>query len=321
MSDLDEAGRALLALADDAHDPTDLDRARVRAALGRRLGAAAGLGFGTVAGVAATAKAAAGAGGVASAGGAGAAVAGGTLTAKLVGVALVVTTTVGFGAGVKFARRSADAPAAAKSSDVSAHRKVAAAPGAVAPVVAPPTLPAPVHEQSTIEELPPAPRHEARLHSAPPRHALPPIEAPPMEAPPAPTTPPPAIETPATIEARDGTGAVARRPPAAPAAASDPACAPAPASQSGVAGEARLVTDGVRALRSGRSACALSLFDTHARVFPEGVLAEERDAERALALAALGQTAAARIAAAAFLRRYPASPLGARLRHLADAAR
>jgi len=300
MSDLDEAGRTLIALADDAHDPTDIDRARVRAALARRLGAAAGLGFGTVAG--------------------------GALTAKLVGVALVVTTAVGFGAGVKFARRSPDAPAAAKSSEVHAHRKVPAAPVVAAPPAAPvavaleppaPLAPAPVREQSTIEEVSPAKpivrpavRHEARRN-----------EAPPIEAPPAPTTPPPAIETPAPIEAGDVTGAVARRPSAPPTAAGDPACAPAPASQSGVAGEARLVTEGVRALRSGRSACALSLLDTHARAFREGVLAEERDAERALALAALGRTAEARIAAAAFLRRYPASLLGARLHRLADAAR
>jgi len=61
--------------------------------------------------------------------------------------------------------------------------------------------------------------------------------------------------------------------------------------------------------------------------YPEGVLAEEREAERALALADLGRTAEARLAAAAFLRKYPASPLGVRLRHripgidIADASR
>ena len=55
MSDLDEAGRAMIALAGDAHDPTDADRARVRAALAGRLGAAAGLGLGTVAVLGATA--------------------------------------------------------------------------------------------------------------------------------------------------------------------------------------------------------------------------------------------------------------------------
>jgi hypothetical protein len=302
MSDLDEAGRALIALADDAHDPTDMDRARVRAALARRLGAAAGLGLGAVAGVGATAKAAAGAGTVASAGGATTAVAGSALAMKLMGI-VAITTAVGVGAGIKIGRRSVEPGAAAKISEV--HTRRIAAP---LPAPAPPPLPAPAlapaREQSTIEEVPPArpivqpaPRHETRRNEASP------IKAPPDEAPPAATTPPPAVET-----------------PAATTAASDP-CAPAQTSQSGVAGEARLVTDGVRARRSGRSACALSLLDAHARVFPDGVLAEERDAERALALAALGRTAEARTAATAFLRKYPASPLGARLRHLADASR
>ena len=339
MSDLDEAGRALIALADDAHDPTDMDRARVRAALARRLGAAAGLGLGAVAGVGATAKAAAGAGTVASAGGATTAVAGSALAMKLMGI-VAITTAVGVGAGIKIGRRSVEPGAAAKISEV--HTRRIAAP---LPAPAPPPLPAlalaPAREQSTIacgagelcsprnvaggfgrgqgggphpsppisiEEVPPAkpivqpaPRHEPRRNEASPIKA-PPHEAP-SEAPPAATTPPPALET-----------------PAATTAASDP-CAPAQTSQSGVAGEARLVTDGVRARRSGRSACALSLLDTHARAFPEGVLAEERDAERALALAALGRTAEARTAATAFLRKYPASLLGARLRHLADASR
>jgi len=302
MSDLDEAGRALIALADDAHDPTDMDRARVRAALARRLGAAAGLGLGAVAGVGATAKAAAGASTVASAGGATTAVAGSALAMKLMGI-VAITTAVGVGAGIKIGRRSVEPGAAAKISEV--HTRRIAAP---LPAPAPPPLPAPAlapaREQSTIEAVPPArpivqpaPRHE------PWRNEASPIKAPPDEAPPAATTPPPAVET-----------------PAATTAASDP-CAPAQTSQSGVAGEARLVTDGVRARRSGRSACALSLLDAHARVFPDGVLAEERDAERALALAALGRTAEARTAATAFLRKYPASPLGARLRHLADASR
>jgi len=81
-----------------------------------------------------------------------------------------------------------------------------------------------------------------------------------------------------------------------------------------VADEARLVRDGVRALREGQAACALSLLDAHARYYPEGVLAEEREAERALALADLGRIAEARAAATAFLRKHHGSPLGARLR-------
>jgi outer membrane protein assembly factor BamD (BamD/ComL family) len=81
-----------------------------------------------------------------------------------------------------------------------------------------------------------------------------------------------------------------------------------------VADEARLVRDGVRALRDGQAACALSLLDTHARYDPEGVLTEEREAERAMALAELGRVEDARAVARAFLRAHPTSPLGPRLR-------
>ena len=104
------------------------------------------------------------------------------------------------------------------------------------------------------------------------------------------------------------------------ASASDHVCPPTTSSaarrpESAVADEARLVHDGVRALRAGQPACALSLLDAHARYYPEGVLAEEREAERALALTDLGRIPEARLAAAAFLRKHPASPLGVRLRH------
>ena len=67
------------------------------------------------------------------------------------------------------------------------------------------------------------------------------------------------------------------------------------------------------ALRSGQPARALELFELHERLYPRGVLAEERDAERALALADLGRTVEARAAIAHFLQAHPASPLAARL--------
>ncbi len=324
MSDIDEAGRALIALADDAHDPTDVDRARVRAALSGRLGAAAGLGFGTVAGLGATAKAAVGAGGAASAGGAGAAVAGGTLATKLVGVAVAITTVVGVGASVKLALRSAQVPAAPKTSEAARRR---------AAVAAPPALPAPAREQAASASpapvppaADPAPRHVAAKNEAPKdeasKHEAPQAEAPRAEAlnnaaPFVPTAPPPLPErpVPAAIDTRDPAGAGPQPRATTATGARDQTCAPARRSESAVADEARLVHDGVSALRAGQAACALSLLETHARFYPEGVLAEEREAERAIALADIGRVAEARLAAAAFLRSHPTSPLGVRLRH------
>ena len=80
-----------------------------------------------------------------------------------------------------------------------------------------------------------------------------------------------------------------------------------------VADEASLFHDGVVALRSGQPARALVLFDFHARLYPHGVLAEEREAERALALADLGRTTEARAPIDRFLQAHPTSPLAARL--------
>jgi hypothetical protein len=291
MSEIDQAGRALLALASDAHDPTDADRARVRAALATRLGTAAGLGLGTVVALGATAKASAGA-------------AGSALATKLVGVAVAITTAVGVGAGIQLARRAADAPAAAPRAgapeiDVPRRAPVTAA-------AAPARLPAPAPEQPTAHEA-----SRAAPNDVPARGPSP---VPPERV--VATAPPPDTEPPALMDTRDLPQPFAQRRVAATTGAIDPACAAAARRVgAGVADEARLVQDGVRALRAGQPACALSLFDAHARDYPDGVLAEEREAERALSLAELGRIPEARQAAAAFLRKHPASPLGVRLRH------
>jgi outer membrane protein assembly factor BamD (BamD/ComL family) len=81
-----------------------------------------------------------------------------------------------------------------------------------------------------------------------------------------------------------------------------------------LADEARLVHDGVAALRAGDPARALALFDAHGALYPGGALAEECAAERALALAELGRDDEARAAAHQFLSAHPTSPLAARLR-------
>ena len=81
-----------------------------------------------------------------------------------------------------------------------------------------------------------------------------------------------------------------------------------------MAAEALLIRDGVAALRAGNPTRALELFDTHAVTYPAGALAEEREAERILALADLGRTTEARDAFAKFLRTYPTSSVVDRLR-------
>jgi outer membrane protein assembly factor BamD (BamD/ComL family) len=81
-----------------------------------------------------------------------------------------------------------------------------------------------------------------------------------------------------------------------------------------IEGETHLLRDGLAALHAGDPARALALFDEHARRYASGVLAEERSAERVVALHDLGRVVEANQAAAAFLRDHPRSPLRARVR-------
>ena len=78
--------------------------------------------------------------------------------------------------------------------------------------------------------------------------------------------------------------------------------------------ETRLIGNANAALQAGDAARALSLLDEHARRFPGGVLAEERDAERVLALCAAGRTSDARARAERFLRERPRSALAPKVR-------
>jgi hypothetical protein len=134
---------------------------------------------------------------------------------------------------------------------------------------------------------------------SPPRRTSGPVAAPEASAPA--TEPPPAASTVSSSDAHAGSIATKRRVeaivPSAPA----------------VADEASLVHAGVVARRAGQPVRALQLFDKHARLYPQGVLAEERDVERALALADLGRVTEARAAIDRFLQAHPASPLAPRL--------
>jgi hypothetical protein len=54
--------------------------------------------------------------------------------------------------------------------------------------------------------------------------------------------------------------------------------------------------------------------DEHARRFPRGALAEEREAARVLALCAQGRASEARASASAFVASNPRSPFAAQVR-------
>ena len=108
-----------------------------------------------------------------------------------------------------------------------------------------------------------------------------------------------------------------RDPPAviASTGASPPLALPASSARtSSLEDETHLVGSGAAALRDGKAAAALVLLDEHARLYPHGILAEERAAERVLALCALGRGLDAKIDADRFLRDRPGSPLAARVR-------
>lgn len=77
--------------------------------------------------------------------------------------------------------------------------------------------------------------------------------------------------------------------------------------------ETRLLARAQRALRSGKPASALQLIEQHASTYPQGSLAQERDAARVLALCALERLPEARRSQQQFLRAWPGSPLTERV--------
>jgi hypothetical protein len=81
-----------------------------------------------------------------------------------------------------------------------------------------------------------------------------------------------------------------------------------------VAEEAHLLREADGALRAGDAAGATRWLDEHARLFPHGVLAEERDVQRVLVLCAAGHADRARMEATRFLSAYPRSLLAGRIR-------
>lgn len=81
-----------------------------------------------------------------------------------------------------------------------------------------------------------------------------------------------------------------------------------------LAEEVRLLKAAQKALNAGNAAAALEALAEHQRRFPRGQLALERSAVRIGALCALGRTAEARRAGAAFLERHASSTLAEQVR-------
>jgi hypothetical protein len=81
-----------------------------------------------------------------------------------------------------------------------------------------------------------------------------------------------------------------------------------------VAAEAELLRQADSARKAGDAPRALALIEEHGARFPDGILVQEREAERVVVLCALGRTEEARAAASAFLRVWPRSPLASRVR-------
>jgi hypothetical protein len=87
----------------------------------------------------------------------------------------------------------------------------------------------------------------------------------------------------------------------------------------GTPNESKRVTEARSLLRNGDALGALAVLDRVLVEFPRGVLVQEREALAIEALLALGDRAAARTWASAFLERYPMSPHATAARRALDA--
>jgi len=106
----------------------------------------------------------------------------------------------------------------------------------------------------------------------------------------------------------------ATRPPEPAASTLQPDAREPAAALGNVSEEARLLRRADNALHNGSLSYALELLDQLAVRFPNGVLTEERSAERISTLCKLGRTEQARAEAARFLGSTPSSPLAKSVR-------
>lgn len=86
------------------------------------------------------------------------------------------------------------------------------------------------------------------------------------------------------------------------------------ASEDPLATENALLARAQQAIASGNAGQALAVLDEHARRFPRGMLAPEREAARAIALCGAGRTSEGRAQAAPFVKDDADSPIAKRIR-------
>jgi hypothetical protein len=274
MSSLRPENRALFEAARQTFEPSDDDRARIGKMLGVPLGVAASL-------AATTASTTAAAGTVA----AGTAVTGTTASATALGLSAGVAVAKWIAVVATVAAVGGGGAALYLSEQPSSH---AVAPGIVASPVA--SAHASQANPTGTSSLFPASRGPSRGPAGEIRSVA----------------PDPLPATPAKVSTETG-GATATVPLVAPGNTADTAKPTV-----SVVEEARLLREADTALRMGDAARATALLDEHARTFPNGILAEERDAERVLLLCASGR-AEARAEAQRFLTVHPESPLSERV--------
>jgi hypothetical protein len=259
--------------------PSAEARARVRAKLVKRLGASA-----AVAAAAAGAATPAAAAGVSLTG----------AIAKVVALCVLGGTVVGAGYVATHRRPVEDRPVASVAAVRSTPPPAPNAAGAAAGVAA--------NEQSTPVPLIATSSEPAATPSAAQRA---PVPAAPVRG---------SAIVPAREESAVAEPAAVPSPPVVPESVpEDPAPAAAPASADGLQAELALVRAAHDALRAGKPDVALERMDQHKREFPNGALAEERDALRVSAICALGRADAA-AEAQTFLASHPGSPFVARIR-------
>ncbi len=212
--------------------------------------------------------------------------------AKLAGVLAVVSVGAGLLLARSPAKTAADAPSALVSAPVALHPRV---PGVTGPVGA--SAPAATASSVTLAASRGAPVARAALAT---------VDAPLVKVTDLPTASPAAAPSPPAL-ARQGEAS------ASPAslATSPSIAAPEPGSLSA---EVALLRRMSAALRGHDPKGALKAVAEHARRFPNGALAEEREVERIVALCALGRREDAARATDRFTRAYPASSHEARIR-------